>query len=214
MAELDKALIIPYDKNGKLGDPIPVLFYPPEYTIEKSNQFSEVAIPGLESPLIQFTKGNIRTLNMELFFDTYTDGGREDIRNHTNKITDLLKIDGEIHAPPVCLFSWGELNFTCVLERATQRFIMFNSDGVPVRARLNVTFKEYTTVDIQVQATPRSSPDRTKRRIVTQGDSLWLWAAREYGDATKWRHIADKNQIENPRFLEAGTEILIPPLEE
>lgn len=213
MAELEKAFITPYDASGNLGTEISVLFNPTEYSIEKSNLFSEIAIPGLESPLIQFTRGNIKTLTMDLFFDTYTDKGGEDVRNYTNQITDLLKIDSKLHAPPVCLFSWGKLNFTCVLERATQRFTMFNSDGTPVRATLSVTFKEYTTVDIQVRTPPRSSPDQAKRRIVKQGDSLWLWAAREYGDAAKWRPIADENKIENPRFLEPGMEILIPPLE-
>jgi hypothetical protein len=213
MPELEKAFITPYDASGNPGAEIPVLFNPTEYSIEKSNQFAEIAIPGLESPLIQFTRGNIKTLTMDLFFDTYTDRSGEDVRNYTGQITDLLKIDSDLHAPPVCLFSWGKLNFTCVLERVTQRFTMFNSDGVPVRATLSVSFKEYTTVDIQVRTPPRSSPDRTKRRLVKQGDSLWLLAAREYGDATKWRSIANENKIENPRFLEPGMEILVPPLE-
>lgn len=212
-SDLKKAFITPYDASGKLSNTIiPVLFNPTEYTIEKSNQFAEVDSPQLDSPLLTFTRGNVRTLSMDLFFDTYTDGRGEDVRNHTDKITDLLKVGSDLHAPPVCLFSWGKLTFPCVLEKATQRFIMFNADGLPVRARLSVVFKEYTAPDKQLRITPRNSPDRTKRRIVKQGDSLWLWAAREYGDATKWRAIADKNEIENPRFLEPGTEISIPPL--
>jgi hypothetical protein len=212
MAELEKAFITPYDASGNPGTAIAVLFNPTEYSLDKSNNFSEIPIPGLGSPLLQFTRGNIETLTMDLFFDTYTDKSREDVRNYTNQITDLLKIDSDLHAPPVCLFSWGKLNFTCVLQQVRQRFTMFNSDGIPVRATLSVTFKEYTTVDIQIRTPPRSSPDQAKRWIVKQGDSLWLLAAREYGDAAKWRPIADRNQIENPRFLEPGIEILIPAL--
>lgn len=211
--ELEKATIkILTGKDS--GKEIEVLFNPTQYTIEKSNQFAEIGIPGLGSPLVQFTRGNIKTLTMDLFFDTYTYKSGEDVRNYTNQVSSLLEIDSDIHAPPVCMFFWGKLNFTCVLERVSKRFTMFNADGIPVRATLSVTFKEYTTVEVQVRATPRSSPDRTKRRIVKQGESLWLLAAREYGDATKWRSIADKNEIENPRFLEPGMEILIPPLEE
>jgi len=210
---LKKAFIIPYDASGNPGIPIPVLFNPTEYSIDKSNQFSEIAIPGLESPLIQFTRGNIKTLTMDLFFDTYTDQSGIDVRIYTSRITDLLKIRSDTHAPPVCLFFWGGLSFKCVLQQVRQRFTMFNSFGIPVRATLSVTFKEYTTVDIQVRTTPRSSPDQAKRWIVKQGDSLWLLAAQEYGDAAKWRPIADENKIENPRFLEPGMEILIPPLE-
>ena len=214
LPKLNKAFITRYGVSGKPGIPIPVMFNPTEYSIDKSNQFAEIGIPGLEAPLIQFVRGNVKTLTMDLFFDTYTDGGGFDVRHHTNLITDLLKIDSDLHAPPVCLFFWGKLSFKCVLQQMRQRFTMFNADGIPVRATLSVTFKEYRSVDIQVRETKPSSPDRTKRRIVKQGDTFWLLAAREYGDATKWRHIADRNKIDNPRFLEPGTQILIPPLEE
>ncbi len=209
---LEKAYIEPLEGKRK-GKRIEVLFNPPQYTIEKGNQFSQVNIPGLQSPLLQFTRGNIRTLTMELLFDTYTYKDGEDVRNYTDQVTDLLKIDSDLHAPPVCRFYWGKLSFKCVIERVSQRFTMFESDGTPVRATLSVTLKEYKTAEEQIQEIKASSPDRTKRRVVRQGDSLWMLAAEEYKDPTQWREIADKNKIENPRFLEPGTEILIPPLE-
>jgi nucleoid-associated protein YgaU len=56
------------------------------------------------------------------------------------------------------------------------------------------------------------SSDRTKRRVIIQGDSLWLISSQEYGDPAQWRSIAQANGIENPRNLEAGKEIIIPPL--
>jgi len=208
---LEKAFIRPLAGQLK-GQDIEVLFNPAEYTISKSNNFSSVNIPGLESPLLQFVQGNLKTMTMTLFFDTYTYKNGEDVRNYTGKIVNLMRIDSDLHAPPVCLFYWGKLSFTCVIQQVQQSFTMFNSDGVPVRARLTVTFNEYTTRD-QVKENPMSSPDRTKRKITKQGDSLWMLAAIAYGDATKWRTIADANNIENPRFLEPGMEIIIPPLE-
>jgi len=36
---------------------------------------------------------------MDLIFDSYADN--KDVREATNKITDLLKIDPAIHAPPI-----------------------------------------------------------------------------------------------------------------
>ncbi|MCO5382508.1 MAG: hypothetical protein NHB15_10800 [Methanosarcina barkeri] len=42
---------------------------------------------------------------------------------------------------------------------------------------------------------------------------MWLIANEKYGDPYMWRPIADKNKIKNPRFLEPGIELLIPPLE-
>jgi len=128
--------------GSKKNTRIEVLYFPSEYSLEKSNTFSEVAIPGLESPYLQFVKGNAGSITLELFYDSYEKG--IDVRELTGKITDLINIDPTIHAPPPLQFIWG-LNskepFNCVLERVTKRFTMFNSDGKPVRARLNITLK-------------------------------------------------------------------------
>jgi nucleoid-associated protein YgaU len=99
-----------------------------------------------------------------------------------------------------------------VIERLTQRFTMFREDGVPVRATLNVTFKEYRTIDDQLTKNPFESSDWSKRRVVGEGDRLSLIAAIEYGDPGVWRVIADENDIDNPRLLEPGSEIRLPPL--
>jgi nucleoid-associated protein YgaU len=99
-----------------------------------------------------------------------------------------------------------------VIERLSQRFTMFREDGVPVRATLNVTFREYKTIEEQLSERPTESSDWTKRRVVTEGDRLDLIAAIEYGDATVWRVIAEANDIDNPRLLQPGQEIRLPPL--
>ena len=44
--------------SPKVPDPrIPLRFNPSEYQLQKSNNFAEIAIPGLESPPIQFVRG-------------------------------------------------------------------------------------------------------------------------------------------------------------
>jgi LysM repeat protein len=113
----------------------------------------------------------------------------------------------------VCLFVWGAYVFPCLIERASKKFTMFLPTGIPVRATLSVTLREYVDPHLLTKGTPLSSPDRTKNRVIKQGDSLWLLAAQEYGDPTQWRAIADANHLANPRILEPGTEIVIPPLE-
>ena len=104
------------------------------------------------------------------------------------------------------------LRFKAVIERLSQRFTMFREDGVPVRATLNVTFKEYKTIDEQLNPRPNQSSDWTKRRIIVEFDRLCLIAAAEYEDPAVWRVIADANEIENPRLLQPGVEIQLPPL--
>lgn len=209
---LEKAHLQPLNVDGSpKGSRIDVLFNPAEYSIQKSNQFAETPLLGLPTPIRQFTSGGAETLTLDLFFDTYEKG--EDVRQHTEKVAGLLNIDSDLHAPPTLKFIWGKLEFKCVLEQVTKKFTMFLSDGTPVRATLSVTFKEYKTIQEQLSSRPLQSADRTKRRVVKEGDSLWLMAAQEYDDPVLWRPIADKNEIDNPRFLTPGMELTIPPLE-
>jgi hypothetical protein len=204
------------------------LFNPKELSVEKSNQFAEVNIPGLESPILQFVRGNARSVTMDLFFDTYEQkGDARDVRLFTDLITGwdagsmfsklpnkgLMDIDSNLHAPPICVFIWGSFFFQCVIERVTKRFTMFLPDGIPVRATLSVTLKEYKEVDSQVKEENLQSADLTKRLVVTRGDSLWSIAFKEYGSPEDWRLIANANNIDNPRILNTGQELIIPAKE-
>ena len=207
---LEKAQIL-YKKGGKeKEDSIDVLFNPTEYAIESSNQYSWQSVPGLSQPLAQFVTGEASSLTMDLFFDSYESG--EDVRKYTMEIVGLLDIDKEIHAPPQCTFVWGSLSFKGVLEKVSQRYTMFNQDGKPVRATLNVSFKAVQTMKEQLQHIPRHSADRTKQRTVKQGEQLWQIAAEEYEDPSMWRAIAKANDLADPRRLEPGTLIKIPRL--
>jgi hypothetical protein len=221
---LVKAFLTRKDKPWLI---VPFLFNPSEFSVERTNQFTEVNIPGLPSSLFQFVKGGARTLTMDLFFDTYEK--KMDVRIFTDRITGwdsgsmfsklpdiakgLMDIDSDLHAPPVCLFIWGAYIFPCIIERVTKKFTMFLPEGFPVRATLNVTLKEYTEVVTQLKETSLHSADRTKTWTVKEGDSLWFIAAKEYGNPALWRPIAEANKMDNPRILKPGMELIIPPLE-
>ncbi|MBO7743573.1 LysM peptidoglycan-binding domain-containing protein [Paenibacillus sp. MWE-103] len=207
---LEKALIQPLDEQGgHRGQPVRVLFNPSEYSIEKGNQYQSVSIPGLSVPATQFVSGNARTLTMDLFFDSYERG--EDVRAYTSQVTDLLDIDGLLRAPPVCAFIWGKLEFKGVIEKVSQKFTMFVDSGIPVRATLNVSFKEYKT--IQEQLSPSTATGQTRQVTANAGTSLSAIAQQQYGDPGRWREIAQANNIANPRRLTPGQPITVPPLE-
>src|SRR6266496_4739068 len=91
--------------NEQTQQSFEVVFNPEEYSLNKDNNFASQAIPGLSSPILQFVNGNLRTLEMELFFDTVD--AQTDVRIETNKVIELLNIDSETHAPPILRFAWG-----------------------------------------------------------------------------------------------------------
>jgi len=213
--ELEKARIKQLVPDGP---EIAVLFNPTEYRVSKSNQFAEVAIPGLGAPMLQFGHGNAQTLAMQLFFDTYDPQAvdtkypkNQDVRLRTRRVTDLLKINGELHAPPIIQFSWGNFVFVGVLQQADVRFNLFLPSGVPVRATVDVTIKQY--YDGRKETGMLQSANFAKEHVVLPGDTLTGIAAKLYNDPAKWRPIADANNIDDPLALEPGRVLTIPAIE-
>jgi nucleoid-associated protein YgaU len=191
-------------------DPIvPVRFNPSEYQISKSNNFAEIPIPGLESPPIQFIRGGAEKLTTELLVDT--SDSLEDVRvRYTDKLRALLKINGELHAPPIVRFTWDTQIFVGVLESLGVTFNLFSPDGVPLRARLSVALREYRTAEEQLNETPTFSNDLDKAYTVRRGDTLSSIAAALYQDPSQWRAIAHANGISDPRALVTGRVLTIP----
>jgi LysM repeat protein len=192
------------------GRRIEVMFNPEEYSLNKDNNYASQAIPGLSSPILQFVNGNLRTLEMELFFDTTAK--RTDVRNETQKVVDLLKIDGELHAPPVLLVAWGSLQLRCVLARANQKFLKFLEDGRPTRARVTVSFSEFIDPEREAKETNRQTADFSKVYVVQRGDTLAGIAVRFYANAALWRPIAVANGIDEPRGIFPGQDLHVPAL--
>lgn len=224
--ELAKALII----NTVTAASFPVMYNPEELRFEQGNNFAEVGIPGLNAPPLQYVRGKARVLTMELFFDTYET--REDVRDHTAPIVALLDRQPPAMAPPVLLFSLGQVQFRCVLVDAGQRFTMFLRDGTPVRSTMSVRLQEYVEVTLQIQqglffGSPTVSAavnavagaavqavgsvtGASTVYLVRQGDTLSGIAAAYLGDAGRWREIATANKIDNPFGLRPGTSLVIP----
>ena len=192
------------------GVALNVMFNPEEYSLNRDNNFASQAIPGLSSPLLQFAHGNLRTLDMELLFDTYEK--RSDVRQETEKFVQLMEIDPELHAPPILVVAWASLQFRCVLTKAGQKFLLFLDDGRPVRARISASFTEFIDAEHEALKVKRQTADFTKRHTVSQGETIFNIASKYYGDPALWRAIAKGNQLDEPRQLGVGLLLTIPPL--
>lgn len=205
---LEKATITKLQPSSE--EKILVMFNPEEYTLSKEINYARVGVPGLNSPVLQFVHGNLQTLEMELFLDTYE--AKTDVRLRTSQITNLLTSDPQTHAPPVLLFTWSSLSFVCVLGKVTQRFVMFLPDGTPVRARMQVTFNEFADPVLQAMAQKNETADYTKLHVVSEGETLSAIAGRMYDNPQLWRPIAIVNGLDNPRAIGVGRQLVVPSL--
>jgi hypothetical protein len=198
---------------------IPVQFNPTEYTLTKGAQIAEIAIPGLDSPVLQFVRGQTQSLKLELLFDTTSNGmdeGAVDVRTLTRSFFELVKIQPKTHAPPRIRVTWGEgLSFKAIVESVDQKFNLFTPGGIPLRATLNVSLREYRTLEEQLAELNLQSADHTRVRTVVEGDTLASLAREEYGDPAAWRLIAEANpDIDDPTLLPVGRQVVVPRVED
>ena len=212
---LEKATITNTNSGVRVG----VQFNPEDYTLNRDVSYAQAAIPGLSAPLLQFAHCNMQTLDLELLIDSHeahsAGGGNaagDDVRPLVKRVTDLMNIDPATHAPPVLLFTWGSLSFTCVLAKASQKYIMFRPDGVPVRAKVTVAFNEFRNGDLEAKEVKRETADYSMLHVVIQGETLSSIAAQVYSNAATWRPIAILNAIDDPRALTVGQHLLVPRL--
>lgn len=211
--------------SKKDGREIPVLFNPTEYGIDRGSHFAELQVPGLEVPILQFVRGEGQTLTLELFLDRTKDG--ETVEDKLQELRTFVTIDPDLHAPPVCLFSWGTVGsppakpqegegsakapgFEGVVTSLKERFTLFDEEGRVLRARVTLTLKAFKPADVQLTEIRRSSPDRTRVRVLREGETLTRLATEAYGDPALWRVIAEASGIDRPRFVRPGTVLRLP----
>jgi nucleoid-associated protein YgaU len=188
-------------------------FNPSEYKLKNENTFAEIPIPGLASPPLQYVRGVARVLSMELLADT--SDTLENVRiTKVEPIRVLLDKADKLHAPPIVQFVWGAQSFTGVVTSLEVTYVLFHSDGNPLRAKLALAIKEYRPVKVQLREdSKQSSPDVEKRYVVRAGETLSSISAAVFRDPAHWREIAVANAIIDPRSVAPGTVLIVPPLE-
>lgn len=208
------------------GPSLEVQYNPTEFTFNKTVQYAEIGIPGLDMPVQQFVRGGAETVSLDLFFDTTEfgmgdDAGVKPVTLLTDQFYQLIRIDPALKAPPICLFSWGdegfpgsnlrrgdtqlrEHGFRCLVENVTQKFTLFSPRGVPLRATLTVKLREYQTLTDLVAATEEQVV------LIEEGVTLDEVANRAFNDPGRWREIAEFNNIDDPLALTPGSILNLP----
>ena len=148
----------------------------------------------------QSVKKTTGKLTLVLIFDTTDTGG--DVREVTANVSGLLEPDkrgGKKYAPKV-QFEWGTYCFKGVIEQYKETLDFFSSDGVPLRATVNLTLAEQS-VEFQSNRSPSPSIDHDLPEPVSAGPGTApADAASASGDPRAARSIAGLNGSVSLRF--------------
>ena len=137
-------LVVIQPGSAQAGRRIAFKFILRSYKLSEQNIYAEQSIPGLPGAPLQFLSGKPKLLSVAMYFDARNEN--RDVRELTNDVARLLKVDRATHAPPVLRFEWKGLSLQCVLEGATEEIISLFPDGRPARAKMHATFKEMRTL--------------------------------------------------------------------
>lgn len=200
------------EKGG--GVSVDCMFNPYEYTVSKRNSYEQKSQNKSSVPKVEFKQAGPQTLKLNLVFDTYESG--DNVSLQTNVLWKMMQPNTEQGTqakvpPPEVAFEWGVFKFVSVITNMTQKFTLFKKDGTPVRANVDVTFTQHKDLNDYPRQNPTSGGGPIERvwRVMA-GDRLDTIAAAVYGDASRWRRIAEHNGVVNPRRLRPGRRLNIP----
>lgn len=233
MSELQKARLQAINADGTTrGNAIPVQFNPASLRLQITNQVEGGATRGKQ--VRQYTGSSSTTLTVDLIFDTADEGTTDapvSVRLRTMAVEQFLypQVDGtQKQAPPRLRFEWGDLVLEGVVESLNIDLDHFAASGVPLRAKVGLSFKEQDRRYEMLTAGPGANPTgdapppgeatsgsvgSTGTETPTQvaaaigGESAAEFAARLGLDAAAWRGLSFGASLGGSLSLDAGLEV-------
>lgn len=142
---LVKGSITPIDPEG---DPIFFEYNPAGFETAKEANWAEIGVPGLDFPLQQFVRGNLKTLSIEVYLNRDFYGKEHDVRGSVERLESLVESAEESKAPPICVFQWGRFDFVCVVGSVSVSYSMFDRGGDPIEATVSLSLRRYIEKDL------------------------------------------------------------------
>jgi hypothetical protein len=206
---LEKAMFI----AGGGCAPLTVQYNPVNFKFDKKVSWKEHNEQGQEGSL-EFQTNSPASMSCELHFDTTKDG--VDVREvWVNKLLAMTNPDvavvgeqGSKKRPPKVEFTWGSFKLLGVIESLSVTYLMFSTQGTPLRAKVAVKMKEWGAEKYYGAGEGTSySPAPVKLVTAKAGDTPTAVAAREGVD---FRVVCELNGISDPNgALSAGDQIMI-----
>lgn len=209
------------------GAAIDCLFNPTEFTVTKTNTWTFKEIKGNSFPPPEYGGGAPRELTVNLLFDSTLLPTTPTVMSVCDDLFKMMEVPagqqagGAESAPAYLTFSWGAYQgFKAACTSLTVAYQLFKPNGEPIRADVRMTLKQTEPASTASAPTANQGGNPTTQALpgvaihtIQEGDSLPGIAYKAYGDATRWRTIAEANGVDNPFHLRRGSALTLPKLE-
>lgn len=218
---LRKAVLTALDPPN--GD-VTFQYNPTKYQVAKAIQWKAGDQKAADAPPLEFVAGKGRTVTMELLMDDY-EGKDEDgkpAQTVVDRVEQLNKFtlvdagnakDAAKARPPRVMFMWANKHsqFKAVIQTLNVTYTLFHEDGRPARATVSLTLQEWQDKPGAQNPTSMGSGGLRSHRVIA-GDTLDNIAYDELGAASRWKIIAELNNIDDPLSIQPGQHLAIAPL--
>ncbi|HNW99397.1 MAG TPA: hypothetical protein PKK00_13405 [Bacteroidales bacterium] len=192
-----------------------VMFNPNTLSLKLQVERSESQAPGSTSSEMNFV--SIKPQNY--VFDFVIDGTGatgEAVVDVPEEVVKLLNViyhyKSDEHRPDYVMIKYGAVLLKCVLKDVNITYNLFTPAGKPIRAKINCTFASALDQELSEMINSKNSPDMTHKRVIKQNEKLISVANKIYKNNDYYLDVAAKNNLNNFRKIETGTEIYFPPL--
>jgi hypothetical protein len=218
LRELDEKLEKPTDKK------VVVQFNPESLKVAFANQIAnqqQGAGDQQQASSRQFVGAGTTKLTLQLYFDVNAEFAQgqtpeKDVRKLTQGVAYFItpkkvRVENtDKYLPPGVRFLWGSFQFDGFMDSMDETLEFFSPEGIPQRATVSIalsqqritefTFNPTTGKPGSSRAPGQASPvGSTPLTEAPAGSNLQSLAG-----SADWRQIAQANNIENPRLLQAG----------
>ena len=129
------------------------------------------------------------------------------------ELEDLLyAYNEEGHRPSYIVIAYGELIFKGQLASMKVDYTLFNNEGIPLRANVNLSFSGFRGSEEDKKKFSKLSPDISRLIIIKENDTLANLCYLIYGNSRLAPQVARFNNLNGFRDIPVGTELLFPPL--
>jgi hypothetical protein len=217
--KLEKMYIEAYDDEKftqQRDETFTAMLNPSKYNLKYEIEYDKKGAAGTSPPAPKFSNMKQQELSLEFFLDG-TGVANAPGEFVDKRVDDFLalayKYEGGKHKNNYLRIVWSYLVFDCVLKDADISFVLFRSDGRPLRAKINAKFLGFVNDEKRVLADKAQSPDITHIRQVKDKEKLPTLCAPIYGHAGYYLDVAAANKLVQFRRLRTGTTLYFPPLQ-
>lgn len=201
------------DFRSPFGQAFEAYFNPASYSVGYESKYCGSEALGATDSEMRFIRLPGRTYTFTLEIDgTGASGPKVSVPAEVTKfMAATYQYQGKKKRPPFLILSWGTMLAKCVLTSVSVEYTLFAPNGVPLRARLNTSFKTVNAKAITDAIKDKFKDNTTVAAIAEEGKTLSGMVQEAYGSPAHIIAVAAANGLSNIKKLPAGLQMIFPP---